>query len=351
LIPTQPPFGLPAEACGAGRRSAPEAALPPWLALSLTLCTLACGRPAALGDAPQAAPFVAAALEREARGDPLGALSDLRAVLASHPDSLAAWRERARLAALSNQLEEALAAYSRILDAVPGDAEAADGLAQVALFVGDLQRAETAAARLCSLPVASAAQLALGARIAFERGDEQGCAERARAALLRAPQQPEAHFRLGLVALGRGELASARAAFEQALSADPGHAGANYALATWIAQQEPDEVSSAERFRERAALAQELAQASFRAAPALERLTRSELAAALNPEWSRAHLELARALLDLGRAAEADGALASALASRPPLREALLLRARAAEALGRPKQAHKWRQQWQALAE
>jgi hypothetical protein len=50
----------------------------------------------------------------------------------------------------------------------------------VALFVGDLERAETAAARLCSLPAASAEQLALGARIAFARGDEQGCAERAR---------------------------------------------------------------------------------------------------------------------------------------------------------------------------
>jgi hypothetical protein len=43
---------------------------------------------------------VAAALEREARGDPLVALSDLRAVPASYPDSLAAWRERARVAAL-----------------------------------------------------------------------------------------------------------------------------------------------------------------------------------------------------------------------------------------------------------
>jgi hypothetical protein len=100
LITTPTPFGLPAEERGAGSRTAPEAGLTPWLALWLTLCTLSCGRPAALGDAPEAAPFVAAALEREARGDPLVALSDLRAVPASHPDSLAAWRERARVAAL-----------------------------------------------------------------------------------------------------------------------------------------------------------------------------------------------------------------------------------------------------------
>lgn len=306
------PIGLPAEGRRADSRTAPGAALLPWLALWSTLCTLACGRPARLGAAPQAAPFVAAALQREARGDALDALEDLRRVLGSHPASREAWRERARLAALTNQLEEALDAYARLCADEPEDPAAADGLAQVALFVGDLERAESAAARLCSLPVASADQLALGARIAFERGDEQGCAERERAALGRAPGQPEAHFRLALVALGQGQLADARAGFERALEHDPGHAGANHALATLIAQLDPDLQALAEGLRDRAGHSRELGAAGFRSAPALERLARAECAAQSNPDWSRAHLEQARALLELARPAEAEVALARA---------------------------------------
>jgi tetratricopeptide (TPR) repeat protein len=318
--------------------------------LVLACPLLACEQEVRLTSDPAAADYVAAAGQREAEGDPLGALSDLRDALRLFPHSLEAWRERARLAATLNQLQEALDAYQRLSAALPSDAAAANGLAQVALHVGDLELAEQAAERLCSSPAVDADGWALAARIAYESGAEALCVERAEAALRLDPEHPEALYRLAQRAQTQNQIPEALRGFERVLANDPGHAGACFALGTLLAQGEQTQETRerANRLQACAQVVHELNGVTFKAAPALERIARAENAVALHPSWSRGYVELARALLESDRPAEAEQALVKAQQARPALREVWLLRARAAQALGRPKQAAKWLQQWKA---
>lgn len=318
-------------------------------ALLLVWPLFGCRPQVALVSEPAAEAYVVAARQREAAGDPLGALSDLRSAVELFPHSLEVWRELARLAANMNQLQEALGAYQRLNQAQPEDAALASGLAQLALHVGDLELAESTATRLCRSPSAGPEDLVLAARIAFEAGAEERCQERAKAALALQPELPEAHYRLAQIAAGRGEHQTARAGYERVLASDPGHAGACFALGTLLAQTsgEPNQGERAAWLQACAQVCNDLSSVGFKSAPPLERIARAEQAAQLHPTWARGHLELARALLETGRAAEAEQALVRAQAGLPKLREVLLLRARAAEALGRPKQAAKWMLQWQ----
>jgi tetratricopeptide (TPR) repeat protein len=301
-----------------------------WALVLLTFA--ACGTEPGLeaGD-PVALAGVAEARAALELGDRPRALELLERTLERRPRSLEARRDHARLAASANRLEVALESYEAVLAAAPGDREAAQGLLEVALFVGrpDLVRD---AAQALGDGGADPAALTLLSRVALERGDLGQARRHSQAALALAPGDAEALFRAAQVELESEQVAAATALLQRAVDADPGHAGAWQELGTQLLRSGAETEGRAAI--DHAQSVRDIDSAGFAHAPAGERAERARSAAAAHPAWSGPWIELGRAELELERPDAALRALERALEARPRRARAARLAAVAARRLG-----------------
>jgi len=300
---------------------------------------------------------VAVALERLASGDRVGAFATLEAVVARHPESYEAQLEYARLAATSGSTAPALAAYQALFaadapagTAGPSDPSVARGLTRLALFLGQTEVAVEASASLTG-PGATAADLALAARAAFESGEPAAAKLHAEAAVAADPRDAEAHHQLALALLelpGAAEdatqTAEAQASLRKAIQEDPGRIEARFLLGTLMLQA--DDVVRGERLLEVTDLVRELDTPGFQALDPRTRIRRARTIAEEVPAWSRPLLEVARAQLALGQPAKADETLAEAMQLKPKTLELYKLRYAAAIARNDPKAQKNWLERW-----
>ncbi|MDF1800162.1 MAG: hypothetical protein P1V81_13365 [Planctomycetota bacterium] len=298
---------------------------------------------------------VAVALERLAGGDRAGAFATLEAVVARHPDSYEAQLEFARLAATNGSTAPALAAYQALFAAnlaagVPHDPSVARGLTRLALFLGQTDVAVEASASLAG-PGATAADLALAARAAFESGDPATARLHAEAAVAADPRDAEAHHQLALAllelpgaAVDATQTTGAQASLRKAIQEDPGRIEARFLLGTLMLQA--DDTIRGERLLEVTELVRELDTPGFLALEPRARIRRARQIAEEVPAWSRPLLEVARAQLALGQPAKADETLAEAMQLKPKTLELYKLRYAAAIARNDPKAQKNWLQRW-----
>jgi tetratricopeptide (TPR) repeat protein len=115
-----------------------------------------------------------------------------------------------------------------------GDPDGFERLARLELALGDLPAAREAMRALGGLRAARPSDLLLVAAIHAAAGtpEERGTAlARVRRCLQLQPDNAEAHYRAGLLYLGRGEQAEALDQLQQAIQLDPNHAEARRRLA------------------------------------------------------------------------------------------------------------------------
>ncbi|MBX3464362.1 MAG: tetratricopeptide repeat protein [Planctomycetes bacterium] len=135
------------------------------------------------------------------------------------------------LVVAQNQADAAARAFRRCAELSPDDADA-----WLAVGAALLRAADLAAER----------------RDQAVRDERRDAAEQQfRAAALRFPAAAEAPFRLGVVAEGRGDVAAAQAAYDEALARDPHHLGSLLNLAA-LRSREPDGEPAARELLQRA---------------------------------------------------------------------------------------------------
>jgi tetratricopeptide (TPR) repeat protein len=147
--------------------------------------------------------------------------------------------------------------------------------------------------------------------LARGRGDREAAIEAYREALERSPDDPRAHYNLGVTLMESGEAGEGRTHLEEAVRLDPEFRDAHFNLGMALAGEE--------RLAE--------AEGHFRRA------------AEIDPQDAEARVAWARALALTGRGAEAEGILEALLARHPGDGEAELALADALEAQGRPGEA------------
>jgi len=245
----------------------------------------------------------------------------------------------------AGRLDEAAAAYRRILAVRPDDGPSLHHLGLIALRHGDAAAAADLITRSIAVaPGDPAAHANLGnALVALGRPAEAVACFEAAARL--APDAANPHFNLGntLAGLGRGE--EAAACFRRALALDPSRPATHNNLGMVLRDLGRLDAAIA-AYEAALALAPAYAEAHNNLGNAFLDAERPADAAAafrraiaLKPDFFQAHANLGPALTRLGRADEAVASCRRAIALRPDHAEALSNLGAAFDALGKPDEA------------
>lgn len=193
---------------------------------------------------------------------------------------------------------------------------------------GRLREAEAAYRRVLQQSPRNAEALHMFGLLAHEAGDQRAAAELIRGAAQIRPERALYHFNLGVVLEAVGDSAGAEAAYRACLAREPGHADAETNLGL-LHHQGGDPEAAAACFRR--AIAQQpghaaahanLGRALYDLGEAAAALASFERALALDPRLAEAHFGRGRILEDDDRWAEAEAAYRTALELRPDFREA-----------------------------
>lgn len=198
-----------------------------WVALLAVVC-------AALGAGVAAAQPAADTLAEARALVRAGRLQEAIAAYTRHveavPDDLEARTERGRVLGWLQRFDEALADFDRVLEVRPRDVDAGVGKGRVLAYQKRYAAAEAELRRvLADEPAAVDAHLALGDVLAWQQrfGDAARAYEAARAL---APADPQPVLGLAKLRLWQDDLAGATALYQDALALDPGNADATEAL-------------------------------------------------------------------------------------------------------------------------
>jgi len=172
---------------------------------------------------------------------------------------------------------------------------------------------EAQGAQSHALDVRTADALVLLAVVLAVRGDDAGALKSAREAAALAPESFDAQFTLGRALYGAGDAAAAARAFRSAVALRPADAQARFFLATSLEQSGDDDGALA-AYRELATREPRAAEGHLGlgvllvkrgGADAEEGMKELARAIEINPDLYEARVALGRALVALGRAAEA----------------------------------------------
>ena len=316
------------------------------LGLFLALPSAACA-PAEVGDRALAEATLARADAALQEGRREVALLELKRAVEEAPDWVLARERLGELARSTGDHAAMVESYQFLLERAENDAarsEAALAVAQAALAAGWPETARGTLELLERTHADDPATLLLHAQLAFEEGDYAAADEAARRVLEHRPRATLALHIRGVV-LEEQAPREALALYRLALESDPGHLGARSRLALLLEERGEEQEAARQREIHRA-ISTAMARHFRRRDPELRVRNFSALAREL-PEWDRAWIEWARALLELEQPEAARAVLQQALAAGadgPALR---LMLADALRRLGKPRAAAKH----EALAE
>jgi Flp pilus assembly protein TadD len=155
----------------------------------------------------------------------------LRPVAEQEPESLDLWRLLARAELAAERYERALRAAQRTHVLAPAEA-LSDLIASLALWrLGRIEEASERARRAVATDPHDFAAVSLLARILSVAGFHDDARAAAANAADLAPDQPEAHLTMGIVAAAAGERDAARVSFREVLALDPANGAAHHELA------------------------------------------------------------------------------------------------------------------------
>ena len=157
--------------------------------------------------------------------------------LAQDRASVGAWRILALAAETSGDLAGALSAYEGALALDPGDGALLKGLARIALDLGMAPVADAFSRRALAGNPDDAEAVCLLSRALAAQGQGDGAVEVLSAHLTERPESPEAWNALGLLIADRGDIASARTFFDEALRLAPSLTPARFNAANLLMTQ------------------------------------------------------------------------------------------------------------------
>jgi tetratricopeptide (TPR) repeat protein len=258
------------------------------------------------------------ALDTVDEGRNLDAIAFLNDALASDPDHEPSHRLRSAMGERVSHFDEVIESAEWLIARDPDGPETGELLTRIvrsSLNDGRIDTARRALVRMEKVEPDSARTAVLWARMHLENGDMVKAKRNAKRSVRLEPAQTIGHHIVGVVLEEEGALEEAILSFRRVLEVDPGHLGARDHLATLLLRS--DRTKEARKHRKIHTAIIRATPGGFRHFPPTKRLVAFTDVVELLPEWPKAHMELARALLELNRLEEARESAEAALALDP----------------------------------